>query len=288
MRVLIIGGSGLVGSNIAHFADEKGNDVHATFCETPVDHAGIELDKTNAKRTDSVVTDVNPDLIIDTAAFHVVDDCETNRDRAWSVNAAGTRNVATAANQVDAHFVYLSTDYVFPGDPDEAPYTEYASIGPVNYYGATKYAAEQAAKIADEATVLRPSVIYGLAKENFATWALDELAEGNELTIVDDQVSTPTYAPDVARSCLDVYRNDLTGLYHASGPESMDRYEFTTRLAEIYGFDEELVTPISTEEFGQEAPRPEDSSLDSSRLYQAINHEFRAPRQAFTEMRDQS
>jgi dTDP-4-dehydrorhamnose reductase len=288
MRILVIGGSGLVGSNVVTLADAGAADVYATYRETAVDHAGIELDKTDEERTATIVSEVNPDLIVDTAAFHAVDECETERDRAWSVNAAGTRNVAVAANATDAHLVYLSTDYVFPGNSREAPYVEADSVSPVNYYAETKYAAEQAAKIANKATILRPSVIYGLASGNFVTWALGELAADNELTIVEDQISTPTYAPDIAEACLRVYRRGLTGLYHATGPQSINRYEFTKLLAEVYGFDVELVKPISTEEFGQEAPRPENSSLDSSRLYESISYEFETPREAFSEMRDRS
>lgn len=285
MRVLVIGGSGLVGTNIVSTAKDTDADVYATYRETSVDHADIELNKTNAKRTLNVVEDVNPDLIVDTAAFHAVDDCEMDRDRAWSVNATGTRNVAVAANAADAHLVYISSDYVFSGDPAETPYIESDPVSPLNYYGETKYAGERAAKIADRVTILRPSVIYGLVSENFVTWALRELKKGNELTIVDDQISVPTYALDLAKACLQVPESELTGLYHAAGPQSINRYEFTEELAEVYNFDTELVKPISTKELGQEAPRPEDSTLDSSRLYEAISYDFKRPHDAFVEMR---
>lgn len=288
MRILVIGGSGLVGSNVVDHAADAGADVHATYRETKVDHATIELDKTDAERTKGVVTELDPDLIVDTAAFHAVDACEAERDRAWTVNATGTRNVSVAANTVDAHLIYLSTDYVFPGIPSEAPYLESDPVDPLNYYAQTKYAAEQATKIANKATILRPSVIYGLASDNFVTWALDELAKGNELTIVDDQISSPTYAPDLAEACLGVFDRELTGVYHATGPQSLSRHEFTEILADIYDFDVELVQPISTEAFGQGASRPEDSTLDSSRLYDALNYEFKAPREGFSEMYNHS
>lgn len=286
MRVLVVGGSGLVGTNVVSHAEAAGADVHATYRETAVDHAEIELDKTDADRTRAVVTDVDPDLVVDAAAFQAVDDCEVERDHAWAVNVAGTRNVAVAADAVDAHFVYLSSDYVFGGDPERAPYDESDPVAPCNYYAETKYAGERAARITDRVTILRPSVIYGVASSNFVAWALGELKAGNELTIVDDQISAPTYAPDVAAACLRVARRDLTGLYHATGPLSIDRYEFTRALAEEYGFDPELVTPITTAELGQNAPRPADSTLDSTRLYEAIDHEFTAPRAAFGDMID--
>lgn len=286
MRLLVIGGSGLVGTNIVNIATNRDLDVHATYRSTDKDHTDIRLDKTNAEETASTIESIEPDVIIDTAAFHAVDDCETQRDRAWSVNATGTRNVAVAANEVDAHLIYLSTDYVFSGRPSETPYTEADAVAPLNYYAETKYAAEQASKIADTHTILRPSVIYGTASNNFVTWVLGELQDGNEVGIVDDQTSAPTYAPDLAEACLHVANKNFTGLYHATGPASVSRYEFTRTLAEVYGLDETLIDPITTEELGQTAPRPEDSTLDSSKLYDESGQTFRSPEQAFTDMRD--
>jgi len=287
MELLVIGGSGLVGTNIVEYASRHQENVHATYQSTQKDHTDSQLDKTDAEQTASLIEDIDPAVVIDTAAFHAVDDCETDRERAWRVNAAGTRNAAVAADNVDAHYIFLSTDYVFSGDPADTPYTEDDPVSPLNYYARTKYAGEQAAQIADNATILRPSVIYGLASSNFVTWAIGELQDGNELDIVDDQASTPTYAPDLAQACLEVAERELTGVYHATGPESLSRYEFTVKLAEVYGYDPDLVSPISTEELGQEAPRPVDSSLDSSCLYNAIDTEFRRPTQAFEALYEQ-
>jgi dTDP-4-dehydrorhamnose reductase len=286
MTLLVIGGSGLVGSNIVDKATGEDFEVYATYQSEETEQTDVQLDKTDVEATHSLVREIDPDYIVDTAAFHAVDDCETKRATAWEVNAAGTRNVAVAANEVDAHYVYLSTDYVFPGNSKETPYTEADSVAPLNYYAQTKYAGEQAARIADTATVLRPSVIYGVASGNFLTWALGELAAGNEIDIVDDQVSCPTYAPDLARASMEIFRRETTGLYHATGPESVSRYDFTIKLAETCGYDSELVSPITTEEFGQEAPRPSDSSLDSTRLYDAIEYEFRGLESSFTQIAD--
>jgi dTDP-4-dehydrorhamnose reductase len=243
------------------------------------------VDKRDAETVEEVVATVNPDAVVDTAAFHAVDDCETERDTAYQVNATGTRNVAAAANGVGAHYLYLSTDYVFAGDAEDAPYTENDPVAPLNYYGGTKYAGEQAAKVAETWTVLRPSVIYGVERANFVTWVLGELAEGNEVGIVDDQVSTPTYAADLGQACVDILQKGHTGLYHAAGPSSLSRYEFTVELAKAYGYDADLVEPITTEELGQEAPRPTDSALDSSHLYDRLGRTFRPPNEAFDEMR---
>jgi dTDP-4-dehydrorhamnose reductase len=283
MRVFVIGGTGLVGSNIGRQCENADIPVRST--SRAEGGADVVLDKTDTSETRAQITEYNPDIVIDTAAYHAVDDCEHDRDQAWSVNATGTRNVAVAADAVDAHLIFLSSDYVFSGSPEDAPYHESDPIAPCNYYGETKYAAEQAAKIANRHTILRPSVIYGLASDNFATWALGEFENRNEIGIVDDQTARPTYAPDLSSACLDVADKGITGLYHATGPESLSRYEFTIELANAYDSDPNLVDPITTEELGQEAPRPEDSSLDSSVLYQTLGYEFRTPGEAVEDMR---
>jgi dTDP-4-dehydrorhamnose reductase len=284
MDVLIIGGSGLVGQNVMRHCMDAGHSVVGTYGSSPTDETTVQLDKTDADRTEDVIEQYQPDAVIDAAAFHAVDDCETDRRRAWEVNAAGTANAAAAANRVDAHFVYLSTDYVFGGDKEERRYSETNAVAPVNYYGQTKYAAEQAAKITDISTILRPSVVYGLASDNFLTWVLSELRASNEINIVDDQISCPTYAVDIARTCIDVVERSVTGVYHAAGPSSVSRYEFTTTIAEQSGHDTDLITPISSSELGQEAPRPVDSSLDSTKLYEAIGYRFRPPAEALAHL----
>lgn len=287
MRAFVIGGTGLVGNNLVDEFTATDHDVLSTY-RSSSGGGDIQLEKTDFKATRDAIADFDPDVVIDTAAYHAVDDCETQRDRAWSVNATGTRNAAVAADDADAQFIYLSSDYVFRGRPSESPYTESDPIAPLNYYGETKYAAEQAAKITDEWTVLRPSVIYGTASGNFVTWALGELEQGNEISIVDDQISAPTFAPDLAIACVRLAEDRTTGLYHAAGPTSMSRYNLTVLLATEFGFSTGLIKPISTDELGQEASRPEDSTLDSKKLYEAIGYRFKSPKVGLREMPDRS
>lgn len=288
MHVLLIGGTGLVGSNIRETAARRGHSVTSTFHTNSSAGGDVQLNKVNQQDVTDLVRNTRPDVVIDTAAFHDVDACETDRERAWQVNAQGTKHVAQAAKSVDAHVLYLSTDYVFAGVPDEAPFQESAPVNPVNYYAQTKYSGEQAAKIAADWTVLRTSVVFGLARPNFATWVLSELDNGDSVGIVDDQISTPTYAPALAEACVTLAEDELTGLYHAAGPEQLSRYEFTVRLAEAYGYDTSLVEPISTAELGQEAPRPANSSLDSSRLHSVLDSDLTRPVLAFDDMKTRS
>jgi dTDP-4-dehydrorhamnose reductase len=290
MHVLVVGGTGLVGSHVVNHAIDRNHKLSWTYLTDEaegVDTHSYRLDKTDPDAVNALFAELNPDAVVDAAAFADVNACETDRDRAWTVNVTGTRHVAAAAASAGAHYLTFSTDYVFPGDPTAAPYTVDDPVAPPNYYGVTKFASEGAARIADEWTVLRTSVVYGDGSANFVTWVRSELEAGNEVCIVDDQASTPTYAPDLAQAAVAVVEEDVAGLYHATGPTSLSRYAFTQRLAEVYNYDVGLVTPIATAELGQAAPRPADGSLDSTPLYEYLGWTFRAPREAFEAMREQ-
>lgn len=283
MDILVIGGSGLLGRNVLQQLRDGSHQAVGTY-HTSDDPglAAVSLDKTDPEAVSALVHDHEPDAVIDTAAYLDVDGCETNRQQAWDVNAEGTGYVAKAAASVGAHYQYVSTSYVFDGN--NAPYAPQDPVSPPNFYGSTKYAGETAAKIADQWAVVRADVLYGRANANFATWAISELQAGNEITIVDDQVSRPVYAPDLASACISVAEGTETGVYHASGSVTCSRYKFTRRLADVFGFDTDLVTPITTAELGQTAPRPADSSLDSTTLSRTIDVTFRSPREAFRDM----
>lgn len=281
MNILVVGASGLLGNYIMKRFKTRGFEITGTYHTSPKKNGNIKLSKTDEQAVSGLIQKENPDLIIDTAAFHDVDACETQRDKSWSINVTGTRNLAVAAAEEDTHFIYISTDYVFPGTPKHAPYTETDPIQPVNYYGASKYAGEQAAKIADKCTILRSSVLYGLPNQNFLTWILRNLHDNQSIDVVDDQIGSPTYAADLAEACLRVGQQNVTGLFHAGGPDNISRYEFTKELIETCGFRSKDVNPITTEELNQQAPRPFDSSLNSTKLYETIGFQFKNPAIAF-------
>lgn len=283
MKVLVVGGTGLLGRNILQQLRERSHKAVGTYYSSNDDNLEmVTLDKTDPEQASSVVNDCNPDAIIDTAAYHNVDNCETNRQQAWNVNAKGTGHMAEAATNVNAHYQYISTSFVFDGN--SAPYSPQDPVSPKNYYGETKYAGETAAKIAGQWTVVRADVIYGLANANYVTWAISELQSENEIRIVDDQRLKPVYAPDIAAACISIIEQKGTGIYHASGPVTCSRYEFTLSLADAFGFDVDLITPITTEEFDQIASRPQNTSLDSTKLHNESGVYFRSPHEAFIEM----
>lgn len=285
MDVLVVGGSGLVGKSVCRAAEQAGLDVIATHYRTPTECATVPLDIRDGEDVLSHVERIRPKAIVNAAALSSVDTCETHPHRAWATNALGSRNLALAADRVGAQFVYISSDYVFAGDPDDAPYRPGDPVAPPNVYGRTKYAGETAAALASSSAILRTAGVYGPERSNFLMWALGRLRRGDDLEVVEDRVATPTYVEDLGDACIEVVSQDVTGTFHAAGPTRASWYETAIELVRAFGWGVDRIRPIASAEQNQPAPRPGDSSLDSTRLYERVETRFRSPREAFEALR---
>lgn len=281
MRILVVGAAGQVGSRVLREAVRRGHEVVGTFnARRPLHptYPVVALDKTDPETCRAVVRAHRPDVVVDTGALHNVDYCESHPDEAARVNTEGVRHLAEAAGAVGGRLVFVSTDYVFDGSVSR-PYTESDPPRPQSVYGRTKLAGEQEAlRAAPHNLVVRPSVIYSWLDSreraesssgkgtNFGTWLARELRQGREVRVVNDQTSSPTYAPDLAGAILALVERQAGGVYHAAGATAVDRYGFARRMAERLGCDAALVRPVSTADLHQKAPRPLNSALDSSKL----------------------
>lgn len=276
MRLLIVGGSGLLGYKIATLAAGKFT-TFATFNHRPVKIRGVtdlKLDKSDETTVKQVFEKVKPEVVIDTAALHNVDYCETHKDEARKVNVEGTMNVLEACRIHAAKLIYLSTDYVFDGEKD--CYDENDEPNPINVYGRTKLEAENTITRAGIPYIIaRPAVIYGwnpgeLAglksssgkPMNFVVWALAKLKNGEQIKAVTDQYSQPTLADNLAEVLLAIATSNLQGTFHAAGKSCVNRFEFTTKIAEVFGYDRDLVKPAGSDEFKQVAQRPRKCCLN--------------------------
>jgi dTDP-4-dehydrorhamnose reductase len=281
LRVLVIGGGGQVGGKVLSYCKERGIETYSTYMSRQptlgVEHS-YPLDKTDASSARKLIHTLQPQAIVDTAALHNVDYCETHKEEAWKVNVAGTRNVAEAARRSRAKIVFISTDYVFDGE--KGNYSESDTPHPISEYGVTKVEAEkEVAKISNDHLIIRPSVIYSWVPEsqlalgsvsgkpvNFGMWVFQKLSKGEKINAVDDQFSSPTLADILAEAIVKGIENDLTGVYHIAGKSRLSRFEFTLRLAEKMGFSRDLISRLKTSDLKQVARRPVDSSLDVSRV----------------------
>lgn len=275
MKVLVTGGSGLLGSALVGALASRGHSVVATYnTHEPRGGAGVKwvkLDITKGYLPEDLVWKERPQAIVHCAAYTDVDGCELDKARAWAVNVEGTRSVVRAARAVNAYLVYVSTDYVFDGE--RGMYTERDTPCPVNYYGLTKLVGEEIVRSSDVLyAIVRPSAIYGLwgSKKSFAEYVAEKLVRGEEVKALVDQYVSPTFSVFLAESIAKILEVKVLGLLHVAG-DRMSRYEFALKLAEALDASKSLVKEARMSEMkGWVARRPRDSSLDTSKARELL------------------
>jgi dTDP-4-dehydrorhamnose reductase len=255
VRVLITGAGGQLGrALVAAFA---GDDVAA--CDRSA------LDVGDRDRVLQVVGAVAPDAVVHAAAWTDVDGCEGDPDRAFRVNALGTRHVVEAARLVGARVCYVSTDYVFDGRAGR-PYTEWDPPNPRSVYGRSKLGGE--AEVGPGDTVVRTSWLCGREGRNFVKTVLGRARAGGELRVVDDQHGSPTFADDLAAAVRGLVVGRRPGLFHVTNQGVVSWYGLAREVVAAAGLDPSVVQPITTAELDppRPAPRPPFSVLDNAAL----------------------
>ncbi|MEE9289034.1 MAG: dTDP-4-dehydrorhamnose reductase [Bacteroidota bacterium] len=263
-RVLITGTNGLLGQKLAGlFGRDTTYELLLTskHPDSAFDHAQLDytpLDITAKREVRDLVLSFRPDLIINAAAFTAVDSCETQRDLGWRVNVTGVENLIDAVKRVGAKIIQISSDYVFDGK--SGPYDENARPNPLNYYGKTKLASENALRVSElPYVVIRTMILYGTGrriKQNFALRLLELLQKRMPITVADDQVGCPTLVDDLAYGIVKVVERDKEGIYHISGSELISRYDFAVKLADVFELDASCLKAEKTARLKQIAERP--------------------------------
>ena len=266
-ELFVTGASGLLGSRMVEPAKHN-YEVIPLHNTRPLHSNSLRLDITNLSEVLSLFNKLKPHMVIHTASETNVDKCETRKEQAWRINVEGTRNIAFACSKVGAKLVYISTDYVFDGE--KGNYTEQDKPNPINYYGVTKSEGEsQVVQHCKNYAILRTSVLYAWHpwKQNFATWAINELKQNKEITVVEDHYNTPTLADNLAEMAIETILKDLQGVYHACGSERIGRYEFARQIARAFDLNQNLIRPIKMEQLtAWIAKRPRDSSLNTNKI----------------------
>ena len=298
----MIGGSGLLGFKVAELSVKEAFETYATYNLRPIELNecnSVRLDKTVRDDTLDLVKKVKPEVVIDTAAIHNVDYCETHHDEAWKVNVEGTRNVADACKEVGAKMILISTDYVFDGKKNF--YTEQDVPNPLHFYAKTKLEGENLIKKAGiDYAIARPSVIYGwnpgeLAglksssgkSMNFVIWVINKLKREEEISIVTDQYSSPTYADNLAEALLALSKSDKQGVYHTTGKTCTNRFNFTKKIAEVFELSGSLIRPVTSDVFKQVAERPKRCCLDVSKAERELAVTFLTVEEGLKKMKEQ-
>jgi dTDP-4-dehydrorhamnose reductase len=275
LKLLITGASGLYGSKLAQMALSKNYEVYSSDIQSLSIYGNfVKLDISGKAQVDEAFKTIKPDVVVHAATLTDVDKCELNKELAWKVNVEGTKNIVEAAKTTGSFLIYISTDYVFSGDTGR--YKETDLPNPINYYGVTKLKAEEIVKTQKEYFIARPSVMYGstpaAGKVNFALWIIENLRKGEHVKIVTDQWNTPTLNSNLAEMTLEVVERKLTGIYHLCGATRLSRFEFAEQIADVFGLDSGLIDKVLSSQFTLSAKRPMDSSLDTSKAQQTLQH----------------
>lgn len=265
MKIAVIGANGQLGTDICQQLRNNGDEVIALTRN--------EIDICQLDQVNTVLKEIKPDTIVNTAAYHHVEQCEANPDLAYRVNAVGAKNLAMVSNDVNAYLIHISTDYVFNGAQNE-PYLESDVALPLNVYGNTKLAGELFIQaFAEKYLVLRTSGLYGKSPcrgkggMNFVELMLKLGRERDEVRVVDNEVLTPTSTLEVARQIVRVSRPDIYGVAHATAECFCSWYQFAREIFELAKIETTL-NIASPDEFPAKVPRPEYSVLENNLLKQ--------------------
>jgi dTDP-4-dehydrorhamnose reductase len=278
LKVAVIGSTG-----------QLGQDLMRVFGEEAVEFSHQDLDVTDGVSVASAIHSLRPDWVLNTAAFHRVDDCEVNPTLAFAVNTLGALNVARAAAGVGAGVVFFSTDYVFGGQYRGRghPYEEGDSLQPLNVYGVSKAAGEQLVMQANERhLVVRSAGLYGTATSRKG-WTFPELMLNKAQTegmvhVVTDQVLSPTFTADLAQKTKELIEQDIVGLFHLTNSGECSWFEFAQGVFDLAGVGVEM-KPISTEQTQRRAHRPSYSAMTTARLQAAGLRPLRSWKEALSD-----
>lgn len=265
MRVLVTGAAGQVGTEIVANLRRRADQRRRGPAIDIVAADRTALDVADRDAVLAAVGTIQPEIIIHSAAWTAVDACESDPDRAFGVNALGTRHVTEAARVVGAHVCYLSTDYVFDGTSPR-PYLEWDDPNPLSVYGRSKLGGER--ELDSSHTVVRTAWVCGRVGANMVKTVLRLAREPEGLQFVDDQRGSPTAAADLARIVVDLSLGRHAGVFHVTNQGATTWYEFARLVLGAAGFDPERVQPISTQDLAPPRPavRPANSVLDNAAL----------------------
>lgn len=264
MKILITGANGLLGQKLSALllSDKTVTTVLTARERLLFPSQGGEfraMDITDAKAVKNVIADVKPDVVINTAAMTLVDQCETQQDLCWKNNVTAVENLIEACRAQKARLIHVSTDFIFDGS--HGPLDESAQPNPVNFYGKSKAAAEKLLIDSEiNWAILRTVLVFGitndLSRSNIVLWVKENLEKGKTIKVVNDQWRTPTLAEDLAMGCYLAAKKNARGIYHISGKDFMTPFDIAIATAEFFNLDKSLIVPADSTTFTQPAKRP--------------------------------
>ena len=278
MKVFVTGVAGQLGHDVMNELNKRGYEGIGS--DIAPEYSGVQdgsavttmpyvsLDITDKEAVEKVLTEQKPDVVVHCAAWTAVDLAEDDDkvEKVRAINAGGTENIAKVCKKLDAKMVYISTDYVFDGQGTQAWLPDCTDYKPLNVYGQTKLEGEQAVSgNLDQYFIVRIAWVFGKNGNNFIKTMLKVGKTHDKLTVVSDQIGTPTYTYDLARLLVDMIQTDKYGRYHATNEGICTWYEFACEIFKQAGMNVS-VAPVSSDEYPAKAKRPSNSRMDKSKL----------------------
>lgn len=274
-RILVTGANGQLGSELRHTAT-RGNDSYI-FADVVMAEgvATTYLDITDRKAVRTFVTENDINIIINCAAYTNVEKAEEESEKAMLLNATAPENLAQAMKEVEGLLIHISTDYVFGGDGDK-PYTEEQPTAPTSVYGTTKLRGEEAIESSGcSYIIIRTAWLYSTYGNNFLKTMLRLTSERERISVVDDQIGTPTYAADLAATIIAIIESGKAehnvGIYHFSNEGVCSWYDFAREIARVAGNTHCEICPCLSSEYPSKVTRPAYSVLDKGKIRRTFN-----------------
>lgn len=255
--IVVTGAKGLLGSEIMRFLQKNGI--------ASVGLSREELDFRNENATDRLFDEIKPDIVIHCGAYSKVDKAQDNLNDCYEDNVQGTKNVVQACKRLDSILVFISTDYVFDGMKDGC-YTETDEKNPLSVYGKTKSEAEEIVrKYLDKYYIIRTSWLFGFGGKNFVDTIIELTNDKKQISVVSDQIGSPTYTEDLTKKIFEVVKKCDYGIYHVTNSGACSWAEFARLIVSELGSKCEI-KDIDTQTYGAKAPRPYNSRLCGEKL----------------------
>ncbi|OGS41247.1 MAG: hypothetical protein A2506_02235 [Elusimicrobia bacterium RIFOXYD12_FULL_66_9] len=270
-KVMVVGGTGLVGNALVRAWKGRGAEVAAATYHCHASGGFLQLDMQDQAQVRALLSRFQPSLVAVPAANPFVDHCELHPEETRKVNVEGTLNVVRACRDLDARMIFYSSDYVFDGV--KGVYTEEDVPCPINEYGRQKAETEAGVMASDQRNlVLRTSGAYGWQWEpkNFVLQIRKNLSEGRSMRVASDIRYNPTYVENLAEITVALAEAGASGVFHVVGADEIVRYEFALRVAKSFGLDSSLLKPTPAAELGSPTPRPRESSLRTDKVRAAV------------------
>jgi dTDP-4-dehydrorhamnose reductase len=265
-KILVTGGSGLVGSYLAPYLNSKRYDLYLTTHQLPVRVGkNIPIDLSDTQKVLIKVREIRPEIIVNLAAFTDVDGCEIDLNLAELLNRDLVSTLSSYAHESGSYLLHISTDYVFDGR--KGNYDEYDEPNPINNYGRTKLQGENAIAsnlLKDNWCIARISTPFGIhsKKLSFPSFVIEKLRNNQTIKVLADQFTSPTYTKNVTHMLTEIIERRIKGFIHISGASRLSRFQQALKICDVFNLNKEFILDAMSNEMNWKAHRPKDSSLN--------------------------